>query len=148
MGEFPLSTEGPPVLSDSRRVLAYSFDNILVCRRIDDLALLWAKALDVELETYRLAVSADGQRVAASLADRANGRIPGQYYIGIYEGKTGVEITRLPLVARTPVDGSAEVALSPDGKLVRPTSHPELVGTSVMNAVAGNGVDQMKKGSR
>ena len=44
-GTLELSGEYHFRLSDDLRVLAYSFDNVLVCRRTEDLEILWKKAL-------------------------------------------------------------------------------------------------------
>jgi hypothetical protein len=55
-GGMLLNTEGPLVLADNRKALVYSFDNTLVCRRVDDLALLWTTTVEENLEAYKLAV--------------------------------------------------------------------------------------------
>jgi hypothetical protein len=112
MGATELSTEAQPKESDNRRILAYAFDNVLVCRRLEDLGLLWSRPFEPELEAYKLAVSADGSRIAAGVADRASGHPPRQYYIGVYDADTGDRAARLPL------NGTEWVALSPNGKLI------------------------------
>lgn len=119
-GVMTLNTEWGPVISDRRTSVAYSFDNVLVCRRMDDLSVLWAKSVEPGLELLRIAVSADGSRVAASVGDpRVEDLTRGwrQHYLGVYDGRTGDEITRLQ------VDGSDWIALSADGRLVAVVSH-------------------------
>jgi hypothetical protein len=110
-----LSTDRPPVQADSREVLAYSFNNVLVCRHTEDLVLLWARSVEPDAEFINLAISADGASIAASVGDPSVDdltRLWRQHYLGIYDGHTGEEITRLT------IDGTKGVALSPHGELI------------------------------
>ena len=72
---------------------------------MSDLHILWTRQL--KLFAPKLVVSASGSHVAAAFTDFKN-----EYNIAVYDGKTGTELTRLPLKG---IDG---IALSPDGKLV------------------------------
>jgi len=45
-GVMTLNAEWGPVISDRRTVVAYSFDSVLVCRRMDDLSVLWTKSVE------------------------------------------------------------------------------------------------------
>ena len=119
-GVMTLNAEGGPVLSGRRAVVLYSFDNVLVCRRTADLSVLWTKPVEAGLELMRIAVSADGTRVAASVGDpRVEDLTRGwrQHYLGVYDGGTGEELARLQ------IDGTEWMALSADGKLLAVVSH-------------------------
>lgn len=119
-GVMTLNTEWGPTLSDGRRVLAYSFDNVLVCRRVEDLSVLWTRSVEPGLELQGLAVSANGARMAASVGDpRIEDLTRGwrQHYLGLYDGGTGEEITRLQ------INGTEGITLSADGKLIAVVSH-------------------------
>jgi hypothetical protein len=119
-GSLTLSTDGGPILSDSRKVLLYSFDAVLVCRRVADLALLWTTSVESSLEFIKFAISADGTRIAASVGDpRVDDLTRGwrQHYLGVYDGGTGEEVTRLQ------IDGTDGITLSHDGTLIAVVSH-------------------------
>jgi WD40 repeat protein len=119
-GTISLNTEGGIVISGHRAIVAYSFDNVLVCRRLDDLSVLWTRTVEPGLELTQLAVSADGSSVAASVGDpRVEDLTRGfrQHYLGVYDGGTGQEVTRLR------VDGTGGMALSADGKFIAVVSH-------------------------
>ena len=115
-----LNTEWGPVRSDRRTIVAYSFDNVLVCRRMDDLSVLWTKSVEPGLELLRIAVSADGARIAASVGDPLVEDLTRgwrQHYLGVYDGGTGEEVARLQ------IDGTDWIALSTDGGLIAVVSH-------------------------
>jgi hypothetical protein len=105
------STETDRYFSADRKTVAYSFDDIVVCRRTEDLGILWTRRLDPSLEgAKRLAISADGSAVAVAVADTA---LPyQQYYTAIYNGRSGAELTRIP------VCGAYGMGMSPDGNLL------------------------------
>jgi len=94
-------------ISDDRKILAYSFDHVLLCRRMSDFQILWTRQLESNLVALPVVVSASGRHVAATLTDFKN-----EYNLAVYDGKTGTELARFPIKG---IDG---VALSPDGKLV------------------------------
>jgi hypothetical protein len=132
-GGIPLNTECGPVLSDGRKILACSFDNILACRRTEDLAILWTKSVEPGLELLRIAISADGTRVAASVGDPSvedATRAFRQHYLGVYDGGTGEELARLQ------IDGTQWMALSADGKLIAVVSHERGEKGAVVPAAA------------
>jgi hypothetical protein len=132
-GVMTLNTEWGPVLSGRRKVVAYSFDNVLVCRRIDDLSVLWTKSVEPGLELLRIAVSADGTRVAASVGDPLVEDLTRQWrqhYLGVYDGGTGEEVARLE------IDGTDWIALSADGRLIAVVSHERGEKTAVVPSAA------------
>lgn len=101
------------IVSANRRTLAYSFDHTIVCRRTDDLAAIWTREVEQEyFGVRRVAVSADAGRIAAAVIDTKYLKDQRQYYVGVYEGKDGLPVSRLP------VNGDAGIAISPDGQLL------------------------------
>ena len=99
--------------SADRETMSYGFDHVIVCRRTKDLALLWTRVIDREyMGAWRLAVSADGRYIAAAVTDSAFSHKQKKYYVGVYGGKDGEELARLPI---TGTDG---LAISSNGKLV------------------------------
>jgi len=100
---------------------------------MDDLSVLWTKSVEPGLELLRIAVSADGTRLAASVGDpRVEDLTRGwrQHYLGVYDGGTGEEVTRLQ------IDGSDWIALSADGKLIAVVSHERGEKGAVVPAAA------------
>jgi hypothetical protein len=70
VGAEPEGFETGIVISDDRETLAYAFGHTLVCRRTNDLAVLWTQPIERDLwGTRRLAVSANGSRVAVAVID-------------------------------------------------------------------------------
>jgi hypothetical protein len=132
-GSVTLSTDGWVIQADNRKVLLYSFDDVLVCRRTEDLAILWTKSVEPGLEFIKVAISADGTRIAASVGDpRIEDLTRGwrQRYLGVYDGRTGDEIMRLQ------VDGSDWITLSADGRLIAVVSHERGEKGAVVPAAA------------
>jgi len=111
-GDLEISSDFGFGVSDDRKILAYSFDNVLLCRRIEDLNLLWTRQIEPQVYAWHVAVSGRGTHVAVAVSDRGFSYLQHKYYIGIYDGQTGEELARLPL------SGTDGIALSPDGKLV------------------------------
>lgn len=105
-------TQTPLCFSSDRSTVAYSFDNIIVCRLTGDLKVSWTKQINSRLKVHRLAISADGLYLAAAIADNAEAFKQLEYYVLIYDGKTGRTVTRLP------ISGTDGIALSPDGKTI------------------------------
>lgn len=99
-------------VSADRELLAYSFDDVLVCRRLEDLGVVWARQLDPQLKAHRVVLSAHGDHVAAALADDAFWYQQRAVSVAVYDAKTGAEVARLPL------SGTEGVAVSPNGKLL------------------------------
>jgi hypothetical protein len=103
------------MLSHDRRFALYFFDDALICRRTEDLEVLWTHPIDAELRPFPLAVSAHGDYMAATVN---KGTREGRFerdtplYISVYQGKDGAEVARLLL------NGKWGIALSPDGKLI------------------------------
>jgi hypothetical protein len=98
-------------ISADRKILVCAFDDVLLCRRSDDLEILWTRRIDPYLAGVdALACSADGGIVAASVSDLLSP--PRQFYIALYDGKSGADLIRLPLC------GSYAMGVSPDGRLI------------------------------
>ena len=97
--------------SSDRKVAAYSFEDIVVCRRTEDLEVLWTQRISPRLTgAKRLAVSVDGSVVGVAVAGQ--GPPYREYYIGLYDGRNGTELGRLPIC------GGYGMGISPDGKLL------------------------------
>lgn len=102
-------------LSGDKNFAFYFFDNTLVCRRTENLEVLWTRPIEADLRPFPMAVSANGSYMAAAIN---RGVRDGQFehdtplYIEVYEGKTGT------LAARLELNGYWGIALSPDGKLI------------------------------
>src|SRR5262249_43520003 len=64
-----LSTEFDFAVSDDRKRVAYSFDNVIVCRRTDPLDILWTRTVERGLSARRLALSARGDFLAVGASD-------------------------------------------------------------------------------
>ena len=100
------------IISDNRRVLAYSFDHVLLCRKTENLEILRTWKIDPPLEAYRLDLSPNGEYIAAEIANELYISKRKEYFISVFSVKTGVEIARLPLQDPT------SFAVSPDGDLL------------------------------
>jgi hypothetical protein len=57
-------------------------------------------------------MSADGNRIAAAILDTAFVEHQRKYYIGVYDGRDG------SLLAKLPINGDAGLAISPNGKFL------------------------------
>jgi len=97
--------------SADRKTVAYTFDDVIVCRRADDLGILWTRRISPPLQgVHALAITADGLTVAAAVSEHAHPyRL---FYTAVYDGRNGVELYRRPIC------GSYGMAISPDGKLL------------------------------
>src|SRR5580765_5155777 len=99
-------------LQTARR-LVYATDHTIVCRHTDDLELSWIRQVEPEFfGALRVAISANGFRVAAAIVDTTFVADQRNYYVGVFDGKDGA------IVARLSLNGSAGIALSPDGKFL------------------------------
>jgi hypothetical protein len=146
-----LSKEYGFMVSDDRRALVYAFDDLLLCRRTDDLRVLWTRRNEPPLQLRHLAVSATGNYVAASFTDNSSPHSPQATYV--YDGRDGSEVARLPQ------SGTGEIALSPDGRLLAginyvPAGGGDLISTvSVYHVPSGRSLasiahDRTRKGRR
>jgi hypothetical protein len=111
IGKWPIATDFDFKVSDDRSIFVYSFDHVLVCRRMEDLNVLWTRPIEQGVYAFRVFTSAHGNLVAAAVSDSVSPQ-QHRYYISIYDGKTGSSVARLPF------SGTEGVALSPDGKLI------------------------------
>jgi hypothetical protein len=99
-------------ISGDRKTIAYSFDDVLVCRRTKDLEVLWTRQIEERVKAFKVAISAHGGRVAAVIADVPFAHLERESYVRVYDGETGADVALLPL------RGTDGIALSPDGNLV------------------------------
>jgi WD40 repeat protein len=98
--------------SSDRQTLAYAVDGSLICRRTKDLGITWTRRIEPELKAWRLAISADGARIAAAVVDTSLVEHQRDYYVGIFSGRDGTPLGRLPL------NGFEGIGISPNGKLL------------------------------
>ncbi len=130
------------VLSGDRKMLVYFLNNQVVCRRSEDLGVVWVHQVEHGLSAEPLAASATGLSFAAVIKsgfrDKNNFLNLTPLYIATYSGGTGDEVSRLQL---RPKYG---IALSPNGKLLAvPVDEPgeggDLFATaSVYDSVSGD----------
>jgi hypothetical protein len=112
------------VVSSRGDSLVYGVDDTLVCRRTDDLGILWTRKLGTtSSRVWRVAISATGGRVAAVAAAAPRPESPEAarrplvlqpLYIAVYDGRSGAPLARFP----ADVHFDQALALSPDGKLL------------------------------
>jgi hypothetical protein len=106
------------IVSFDGDVFVYGVDDLVVCRRTDDLGVLWTRRIGAT-RVWRIAISARGDRVAA-VADAAPQRSPiippmlQPLFIVVYDGRSGTPIATFP----ADIHFSEVLALSPDGKLL------------------------------
>jgi hypothetical protein len=117
--EAPVSGRvgGDQIVSSQGDAFVYGVDDLVVCRRTDDLSVVWTRRI-AATRVWRTAISARGDRVAAvaDAAPQRSPRVPPELrplYIEVYEGRSGVPVARFP--ADTFFDS---LALSADGKLL------------------------------
>ncbi len=112
-GREKLGRDTGPRISADRKTIAYASDHWIVCHNAGDLSLRWKKSFEHECYTaWKLATTADGRRVAAAIIDTAFIVQQRKFYIGIYDGRDGTEVARLP------VNGFEGIALSADGNIL------------------------------
>jgi hypothetical protein len=101
-------------LSADRKMAAYGVDRSIVCRRTRDLSVVWTSQIepDYPLGARCISISADGNRIAAAIIDTAFVEDQRKYYVGVYDGKDG------SLLAKLPINGFAGLAISPGGKFL------------------------------
>jgi hypothetical protein len=116
---FPVSSHRDPLGHDTdvficanRKMFVYGTGRSIVCRKTEDLAITWIRQIEQNYwGTSRLAISADGSQVAVAIMDYIMKERQPRNYVGVY----GLDGTR---IARLPVDGTAGLAVSPNGKLL------------------------------
>jgi hypothetical protein len=105
------------IVSSQGGAFVYGVDDLVVCRRTDDLSVLWGRRIGAT-RVWRTAISAHGERVAA-VADAAPQRRPTvppelrPLFIDVYDGRTGSPVARFPADERFD-----SLALSADGGLL------------------------------
>ena len=106
------------IVSSQGDVFVYGVDDRVVCRRTDDLSVLWTRRIGAT-RVWRIAISARADRVAA-VADAAPQRSPlippmlQPLFIVVYDGRSGTPVATFP----ADIHFSEVLALSPDGKLL------------------------------
>ncbi len=113
ISNITLSTDYGLAISADRKMLAYAFDDTLLCRRTGDLKVLWSRPLEDGMKPLRVDVSSLGRRVAVAMAD-GEPLLNQQHraYIAVYDGETGKDSGRLS------PRWSDGIALSADGVLI------------------------------
>ena len=102
-----------PVISADRNAVVYATGHSIVCRRTSNLDVLWTHLIEPDyLGAWALDLTPDGGRVAAAIVGGSAAADQDKFYIGVYDGKDGSSIARLPL------NGREGVAISPDGRLL------------------------------
>ena len=110
--------------SADRKIVAYSTGHTVLCRRTDDLSVVWSHRLPPDLQgASRLALSAEGNLVAIAVIDTAFREQQKNCFVEIIEGPEGRLATRLPL------NGDQGVALSPDGSRLALATRFPVFGT-------------------
>jgi hypothetical protein len=107
---IPIYTEFDIKISNDRNVLVYSYDHLIICRRTDNLDVIWSRKTEPHLFAYDVNLSCNGDYVVAQVADTSITADQKEYYIGVFDGKTGSELKRFPSMR------SRSEAISPDGK--------------------------------
>jgi WD40 repeat protein len=101
------------IVSSQGDVFVYGVDDMIVCRRTNDLSVLWTRRLETtSSRVWRVAISARGDRVAAVAA--ADSWVLQPRYIAVYDGGSSAPIAKFP----TDVHFDQTLALSPNGKLL------------------------------
>ena len=112
------------IVSSQGDVFVYGVDDMIVCRRTDDLSIQWTRQLGTaSSRVWRVAISALGDRVAAVAAAAPWPESPEArrrplelqpLYVAVYDGRSGKPMARFP----ADVNFSEALALSPDGRLL------------------------------
>ena len=111
----PRETFGTPttvMTSSDRKILAYAVDHSVVCRRSDNLKIVWQRLVDLRLEVSQLAISSDGSRVAISAVNTRFVEQQREYYVAVLNGRDG------SLISKVPVNGDVGIDISPDGNFL------------------------------
>jgi WD40 repeat protein len=100
-------------VSADRSVLVYLAGHSIVCRRTNDLGVIWTRQIEPEMAGVSFfSLTPDGGRIAAAVMDTMFIEDQKAYYIGVFAGKDGSPVARLHL------NGFECLAISPDGKLL------------------------------
>ena len=100
-------------VSADRKTLTYLADHTIVCRRADDLAIIWTRQIEPNMFGVRsFSMTPDAGIVAIAVMDTMFIANQKNYYIGLFKGRDGSAVARLHL------NGNDCIAISPDGKLL------------------------------
>jgi hypothetical protein len=102
-----------PAVSGDRKTIIYGAGHAIVCRRADDLNLVWTKPLEQEyLGASMLDVTPDGSKVAVAVVGGSSAADQDKFYVGILNAKDGSIVSKLPL------NGREGISISSDGQLL------------------------------
>ena len=114
-----------PVISDDRKTLVVASGRNLIYRRTEDLALQWDRQVENRyLGVVRMAITKNGNRVAAAVIDQTGWQKQREFYVGVYAGGDGSTLAKLA------VNGEQGVAVSNDGRLLA-TGKREIIGREI-----------------
>jgi len=112
-GRIPANRNTDVFVSADRKILIYLTDHTIVCRRADDLGIVWTRQIERDMFGVRFfSMTPDGGIVAAAVMDTMFIADQKNYYVGVFEGRDGSPVARLHL------NGFECLAISPDGKLL------------------------------
>jgi hypothetical protein len=106
----PSGNSTDTAISGDRRLIAYAVDGFILCRRTDDLEVVWRKPVEPGMRAWRVAMSSDGTRLAVASVDTAFVEQQRNFSIGVYNTEDGSRIARLS------VNGFEGIGISPGGK--------------------------------
>lgn len=102
-----------PVVSGDKKTVAYGTGHYLVCRRANDLGLLWKRIIEPEyFGVWLVDLTPDAKTVVAAVIGGSSMADRDRFYVGVYSGADGSAIAKLPL------NGFGGISISPDGKLL------------------------------
>lgn len=100
-------------VSADRKKFVYASDHVIGCRNSSDLSLAWSRETERDyFGPTRLAISSNGNWVAAAVVDTTFLEQQRRYYVAVYSGLDGT------LIAKLPLKGDSGLAISTDGKLL------------------------------
>jgi hypothetical protein len=109
----PRNRDSGVFVSDDRKICLYGAGHSIVCRRTDDLSIIWTRQIEPRMFGVRsFSMTPDGGIVAAAVMDTMFVADQKDYYVGVFEGRNGTPVARLHL------NGNESIAISPDGKLL------------------------------
>jgi hypothetical protein len=114
---LPRNRETGCFVSDDRRTIVYGVGRTIVCRRAEDLGLLWTREIEPGFIGVRsFALTPDGSRVAAAIIDTFYIADQKNCYVSVMDGTHGSP------VARIPVNGFEGIGLSANGTVLASSS--------------------------
>ena len=117
-------------VSADRLTLVYAVDHSIVCRRTEDLSVVWERPVEPQLRVSKVAISSGGHYVAVAAVNTQFVEGQREYYVALLSGRDGSVISKLPL------NGDVGIEISPDGKLLavsqrKPNDKPQKIQPTV-----------------